>query len=111
MSLVSEVEWIEVLNTLPVWCPPELPVLVVAPHPDDEALGAGGLIKTQRLHGLDVSIAAITNGERAYANAGGLAATRRVEEAEAAARLGVESEKIVRFGLQVARGRINGLKP
>jgi LmbE family N-acetylglucosaminyl deacetylase len=99
VSVVNEAEWAAALNRLPVWNPPEAPMLVLAPHPDDETLGAGGLIKAQRLRGLDVSIAAVTDGEKAYADTEGLAAVRRVEQTEAVARLGVKSEKIVRFGL------------
>lgn len=99
VPIVKEAEWLEALDSLPVWSPPDAAMLVVAPHPDDETLGTGGLIRAQRLRGLDVSIAAVTDGEKAYTDAKGLAAVRRVEQAEAVACLGVKSEKIVRFGL------------
>lgn len=50
---------------LPVMPPidPAARVLVVAPHPDDEALCCGGLIDTARRAGADVSIVWITSGE------------------------------------------------
>jgi LmbE family N-acetylglucosaminyl deacetylase len=97
--LVSEEEWLEALRALPVWDPPPAPALVIAPHPDDETLGAGGWIAAQRLRGVDIVVAAVTDGERAYGETPGLAEARRLEQNEALARLGVPSEKIVRLGL------------
>ena len=86
VPIVMEADWIEGLKPLPVWNPPEtVAVLVLAPHPDDETLGAGGLIKAQCLRGLEVSIAAVTDGKKAYADAEGLAAIRRVEQVDAVA--------------------------
>lgn len=37
--------------------------LVVAPHPDDEALGAGGLMASARLKGDDVYVVLLTSGD------------------------------------------------
>ena len=53
-------------------------IVVVSPHPDDETLGAGGLIAmaTQRL--LEVVVISVTNGEAAYVQ-DNLAAVRRQE--------------------------------
>ena len=45
-----------------------MPTLVLAPHPDDETLGAGGLIARLRRAGVPVTIVAITDGENAYAD-------------------------------------------
>jgi hypothetical protein len=42
---------------------PAVPTLVIAPHPDDETLLAGGLIATQRARDVDVHILAVTDGE------------------------------------------------
>ena len=41
-------------------------VVVVAAHPDDESLGAGGLIATASRAGLDVDIVVLTDGERSH---------------------------------------------
>ena len=38
-------------------------VLVIAPHPDDEALGVGGLIHSARRAGADVTIGFLTSGD------------------------------------------------
>ncbi len=42
---------------------PRLDVLVVAPHPDDAELGAGGAILNFRAHGLRVGVLDLTSGE------------------------------------------------
>ena len=38
-------------------------VLIVAPHPDDEALGAGGLIQSAVDSGADVKVVYLTHGD------------------------------------------------
>lgn len=38
-------------------------LLVIAPHPDDELLGCGGLIQRALKNGAEVTVAVITNGE------------------------------------------------
>ena len=38
-------------------------LLIVAPHPDDEVLGAGGLIQQARAAGADVHVVYLTNGD------------------------------------------------
>jgi LmbE family N-acetylglucosaminyl deacetylase len=64
----------------PMWSPPAGPLVVVAPHPDDETLGAGGLIHTWAArHGLPVVIASVTDGEAACPEVPNLAAIRRGE--------------------------------
>ncbi len=100
VSSVSEVEWLRTLNTVPSWDPPANSALIIAPHPDDETLGPGGLIAHLRSLKIEVAVVAVTDGEKAYGPAdSGLAAVRRIEQSNALSRLGVSSEKIVRFGL------------
>lgn len=41
-------------------------LVVVAPHPDDEVLGCGGLMRLAVEAGLDVQVAAVTDGEACY---------------------------------------------
>jgi LmbE family N-acetylglucosaminyl deacetylase len=55
------------------------PVLVVAPHPDDEILGCGGAIALHARRGDEVHVALVTSGE------GGGDGTRRLDESRASA--------------------------
>ena len=43
-----------------------MPALVVSPHPDDEVLGAGGLMHTLTAKGGVVRVVSVTDGEAAY---------------------------------------------
>ena len=60
------------------------PVLVLAPHPDDEVFGCGGALVQAARNGVPVRVVVLTDGE-----AQGDAETRRAEACEAAARLGL----------------------
>jgi LmbE family N-acetylglucosaminyl deacetylase len=73
--------------------------LVVAPHPDDETLGAGGLIAAQRSRGIEVTVVAVTDGEMAYGETPGLGQLRQKEQENALAILGVQADDIVRLRL------------
>jgi LmbE family N-acetylglucosaminyl deacetylase len=42
------------------------PVLIVAPHPDDETLGCGGAIALLRSQGCDVSVLVVTDGTQSH---------------------------------------------
>ncbi len=74
-------------------------MLIVVPHPDDETLGVGGLIASQRRRGVDVVVVAVTDGENAYTDNAGLAERRHAEQTQALACLGVADHKIVRLRL------------
>jgi LmbE family N-acetylglucosaminyl deacetylase/SAM-dependent methyltransferase len=59
-------------------------LIVLAAHPDDETLGAGGLIAAAAARGLPVTVIVATNGEASHPNSpthtpADLAAIRRVE--------------------------------
>lgn len=64
------------------------PVLVVAPHPDDEVLGVGGTMARMADAGAEVHVAIVTSG-RAPRFSSDQAATVRAEAAAAHAALGV----------------------
>jgi LmbE family N-acetylglucosaminyl deacetylase len=74
----GEEEWELALAHVP---PIEIPrgrIVVVAPHPDDETLGAGGVIATAVAAGSPVRIVSCTDGEAAYP-VPGLGPVRRLE--------------------------------
>jgi LmbE family N-acetylglucosaminyl deacetylase len=62
---------------------PNAAIVVVSPHPDDEVLGAGGLISAAALAGSDVTVLAVTDGEAAYPDWHGLGRVRCREVSEA----------------------------
>ena len=51
------------LSTTELQVPKDLRVLVFAPHPDDETLGAGGLIQRVQAQGGTVRVVFVTNGD------------------------------------------------
>ncbi len=99
---------------LPAHTPPApgAAVLVIAPHCDDETLGAGGLIADAARRGARVTVAFVTNGDgfpmavsreyrRLYPGPNDyerMARQRQEEAREAMARLGVPSDRIYFLG-------------
>jgi LmbE family N-acetylglucosaminyl deacetylase len=79
-------------------------LVVVTPHPDDEVLGAGGLIQTALSEGVLVEVIAVTDGEASHphssvAPALGLADVRARETETALRRLGWNEPVVTRLGL------------
>jgi len=97
--LVDELSWLLRLGNLPAWTPPPIHTVVIAPHPDDETLGAGGLIAQLRAQSIEVTIIAVTDGENAYADDVDIRSTRQREQNAALARLGVPCSSIHRLHL------------
>ncbi len=77
--------------------------VVVAPHPDDETLGAGGLIGALGAAGREVAVVAVTDGEASHPDQPGLAVRRRREQQRALRLLGWRVS-VERLGL--ADGRV-----
>jgi LmbE family N-acetylglucosaminyl deacetylase len=71
--------------------PPPGRAVVLAAHPDDETLGAGGTIQRLAAAGWELRLVLATDGEAAYGT-GDLGPTRVRELAEALERLGVAAE-------------------
>jgi LmbE family N-acetylglucosaminyl deacetylase len=95
----DERAWQEILADAPDWMPPDGPLLIVSPHPDDEILGAGGLIHTWKNLGRSVTVVSVTDGEAAYPQWRRLGQIRREELREALHVLSDHPVLIVRLGI------------
>jgi len=79
-------------------------VVVVAPHPDDEVLGAGGLIRHLIVDEIPFDVLAITDGEASHPVGTGnqrreLRRVRPQETLRALHRLGCRDPKVTRLGI------------
>lgn len=88
---------------------PEVPrALVVAPHPDDEVLGAGGLLQVLRWRGVAIEVWAVTDGERGGYGERDLAAVRTREAELALQALGLAGPgRAVRTRMRIPDGRVS----
>ncbi len=108
----SEAEWesSRSLGALPsLAVPPARRAIVIAPHPDDEVLGAGGLLQVLTDRGVAVDVCAVTDGEASWGaldpgTADRLRRLRTTESERAAARLGLDPRRHHRLG--VADGEV-----
>ncbi len=97
IPLIHEDEWRSRFEGLPSWHPPRISTVIVVPHPDDETLGAGGMIARLRALGIEVTVVAVTDGENAYPGMASLGEIREQEQTAALARLGVGPDHIHRL--------------
>jgi LmbE family N-acetylglucosaminyl deacetylase len=84
--------------------PPGHRLVVVAPHPDDEVLGSGGLLAATAHAGREQLLVAVTDGKASHPGslrwpAGKLGAQRRRETAAALRVLGAQACTVLRLGL------------
>jgi LmbE family N-acetylglucosaminyl deacetylase len=100
------------LRRLPVVCPADLlagrHLVVVAPHPDDESLGLGGLLAAARSEGVGTTVVFLTDGEASHVGSptyppSRLAQLRRTEAIGALAALGIPAAAAHFFGLGDSR--------
>ena len=85
------------------------PAIVLAPHPDDEVLGCGGLIARKRAVGASVTVVFMTDGAAShdrFEDRTELAAQRRREALSACATLGVPPDEV--HFLDVSDGQLAG---
>lgn len=93
-----EPDWTDHLGTVPeLTLPPPGRAVVLAAHPDDETLGAGGTLQRLAATGWELHLVLATDGEAAYGT-GDLGPTRLDELTEALNRLGIRAE-LSRVGL------------
>lgn len=84
------------------------PIVVLAPHPDDESLGCGALLAQAFATGTGARVVCLTDGSASHRGSRlypprRLAALRRLELEEAVARLGGGREQILWLGLKDAQ--------
>jgi LmbE family N-acetylglucosaminyl deacetylase len=77
--------------------PPPGPVLVVAPHPDDETIGCGGALARHAQQGDAISIVVVTSGEATRGGSGDVAWVREAECRQACEALGLPSPVFLRL--------------
>ena len=95
-------EALDAMENLPLATLDELGMsglVVVAPHPDDESLGCGGLIASARAAGIDVRIVIVSDGTGSHPNSqeyphDRLRALRESEALAAVAELGIAAEAV-----------------
>lgn len=85
------------------WHPEERELIVVAPHPDDETLGAGGLIHYYAQRQLRVTVVSVTDGEAACPEIDELGRLRQCELRNALRALTPRHIEIIRLGLPDGR--------
>jgi LmbE family N-acetylglucosaminyl deacetylase len=89
------------------------PVLVLAPHPDDESLGCGGLMAECQMQGRDVHVLVLTDGTGSHPQsrefpARRLAALRMAEARAAITALGLPENRIEFLGLPDGQAPVRG---
>lgn len=90
------------------------PLLVVAPHPDDETLGCGGLIARQLQAGAPVHVVFVTDGEASHGNhpiltPAAVGERRRAEALAALGKLGAADPLAISTFLTAPDGALNRL--
>jgi LmbE family N-acetylglucosaminyl deacetylase len=103
MAPIDADHWSKMLGKCPAWAPEDGALLVVAPHPNDEILGAGGLMQTWVAAGREVSVLSVSDGEAANPGFEGLANVRREEVREALRKLCPTHVSVTRLGLPDGR--------
>jgi LmbE family N-acetylglucosaminyl deacetylase len=79
------------------------PIVILAPHPDDETLGCGGLLASASQLGLDARVAFLTDGAASHVDSPTwpktrLAEVRKAEALAALAELGVSEDRTLFLG-------------
>jgi len=102
-SGTPEQVWEVALKGVPAWAPVPGPLVVVAPHPDDETLGAGGLLHDWALAGHPIIVVVVTDGEAARPELHHLADIRVKELHAALSELAPQGVSVHRLSLPDGR--------
>ena len=109
--------FLQALRDLPLTSPSTItggrPVVVLSPHPDDESLGAGGLIAAACGAGERVDVVVLTDGSGSHPRSRlypreRLVAVRRAECAQAVAHLGLPEGRVTHFDLPDTQAPTSG---
>jgi LmbE family N-acetylglucosaminyl deacetylase len=99
MHTSIEQTWLDMLQNAPYQVPPAGALTVIAPHPDDETLGAGGLIALCAAQAQSIRIISVTRGEASHPNVLNLAQIRALELHNALACLSRAPMETTQLGL------------
>ncbi len=99
----SNSSWNSLLSGVPEWEPAPGPLIVVSPHPDDEVLGAGGLIHDWTARGQPVTVVSVTDGEAAHPIRRNLGSLRRIELGAALRKLSALHVSVLRLAIPDGR--------
>ena len=80
-------------------------LMIVSPHPDDEVLGAGGLIRSATRAGHEITLLSVTDGEAAYPDWQGLNRIRRREVSDALSVLAPQT--VSTYHLSIPDGQVD----
>ncbi|MBB3950355.1 bifunctional PIG-L family deacetylase/class I SAM-dependent methyltransferase [Aureimonas jatrophae] len=101
-------EWVERQNGAPLADPLDLVgpggLVVIAPHPDDESIGASTMIAATAASDRSLGLVAVTDGEGSHRgspswSAPRIAERRRAEQAAAMGELGADRARVLRLAL------------
>jgi len=98
-----DASWRLAAHACPEWSPAPACALIIAPHPDDETLGAGGLMHAMCRRGCRVTVLSVTDGEAAYPDWPDLSAVRARELDAALELLGAGAIRTERLHLPDGR--------
>ena len=110
-------DYLDLTRRLPLATLSELtqdePFVILSPHPDDETLGAGGLIRQARAKGQHVEVIVLTDGAGSHTQSieyptSRLIQVRRQEVADAATILGMPADYLHHLDLPDAHMPISG---
>ena len=109
--------FLQALREMPLDTPMTLtggkPFVILSPHPDDESLGAGGLIAAACGAGERVDIVVMTDGSGSHPASRDyphqrLVALREAESAQAAAHLGLPEGRLIHLGVPDTQAPLQG---